>query len=525
MRGLLRAAAALLLASGAAAAPRWTPAARMRVCVYHDSGDRGEGELHAVMLANLLGHFREVEARLAPTSAYAAGALAACDRAAYVGSRWAAPLPRAFLRDAGAYPRPFLWINYGAANLQNELGPEAFAAKTGFLYRRVRGFDAAAGGGVPGFFRDFHYKGARFHKKARREPDGRLIASPELTIIDVLDARVLATAAHTSGRETAPYVTRKGNFFYVADNPFLYIHEQDRYLIVADVLFDFLGLPPRERRRPALVRLEDVHPDYDLRLLYRTVKALKRKKVPFAISVIPRYVRKGAAESDGRDMLQRRSFLRALRYAQSAGATLLLHGYTHHVPDAEGCPSLGSAADYEFWDRCRGAPLAHDSDAFLLGRVAAAKALFAAAGLEAAAWVTPHYAASPRDFRLFGRLFERTLQRVCYFPDGARGPSSPYVSQFFPYTVYRDHYGQFVWPENLGFVPMPGSDWGYETPADIAESARRAAVVRDGWASFFWHPQLAAADGGLQRLEELIDAIRSRGFTFVSLQALRERGE
>lgn len=510
---------ALLLTTGA-------QAASLRVCVYHDAGDDGDGRLHGILLANLLGHFKEADALLRPAQDYVAGALGACDRAAYIGTRWSAALPKTFLREAAAYPRPFLWLNYGVEALQNELGPEAFMAKTGFIFRKVRDFDGPPGpDGVPGFFRDIDYKGATFTKKVRVTPEGRRRGSGELTVVDVADASVLAVARHSARPETAAYATRKGGFFYVADDPFLYTHERDRYLIVADLLFDFLGLPPRERARPAVVRLEDVHPEYDLRLFYRAVKALKSRGVPFAVSVIPVFVPKGGAEAEGRPMTQRRAFLRALRYAQASGGTLLMHGYTHHVADEPGCPSLGSGADYEFWDRCRKAPLAYDSERFTRRRLEAGLGLFKEAGLQAVAWVTPHYAASPADSRLFGKLFARTLQRVTYFPDGPSASTAAYANQFFPYTVYRDHYGQFVWPEDLGFVPMPGADWGYDTPEDIGESVRRTAVVRDAWASFFWHPQLAASDGGLAKLEDTIDAIRSRGFTFVSLKERLERGE
>lgn len=518
-------AAAPLLLTAVPALPAAPASRTLSVCVYYDAGDRGDGQVHAIMLKNLLGHFREASVSLRPAEGYRRGDLGACDRAAYVGTVWGARRPRAFLAEAGAGRGPFLWINYGLDALQNELGPERFLAKTGVLFERLRGFDPERGGeAVPGFFRDIDYKGAVFVKKARREKDGRLLGSAEISMLGVRDAAVLAVARHSSGRESTAYATRKGGFFIVADNPFLYIHEQDRYLVLADLLFDFLGLKPRERLRPAVVRLEDIHPEYDLRLFYRAVKALKRRGVPFAVSVIPKFVGK-AGRPGGRDMAQRRAFLRALRYAQASGGTLLMHGFTHHQRDEPGCPSLGSAADYEFWDRCRDAPLRYDSEAFLRGRVAAAKALFQAAGLSAVGWVTPHYAASPRDFRLFGRLFDRTVQRVCYFPDGAQGPPAPYSSQFFPYTVYKDHYGQFVWPEDLGFVPMPGSDWGFETPEDPAQSAARVAVVRDAWASFFWHPQLAATDGGIERLESLVDAVRSRGFTFVSLAERRAAGE
>src|SRR5262249_31734564 len=140
-------------------------------------------------------------------------------------------------------------------------------------------------------------------------------------------------------------------------------------------------------------------------------------------------------------------------------------------------------------------------------------------------WVTPHYAASATDFALFGKLFERSVQRVCYSFSGPDPRDFIFVSQFFPYTIYKDHYGQFVWPEDLGFVPMPGSNWGYAAPGDIGASADLASVIRDSWASFYWHPQLVNSPGEIEHLERIIDHIRAAGFEFVSLSALKSQGQ
>jgi hypothetical protein len=52
---------------------------------------------------------------------------------------------------------------------------------------------------------------------------------------------------------------------------------------------------------------------------------------------------------------------------------------------------------------------------------------------------------------------------------------------------------------------------GVRLPADILNSARRQLVVRDGVASFFYHPFL-----GLQYLPELIEGIQSQGYAFVA---------
>jgi uncharacterized protein YdaL len=501
------------------------------VCVYFETGKDARfiaGRLHAVMLENLLGHFREARVLLATVSDYARGGLDACDRVVYIGSGLPGPLSPDFLSDAAAESRSFLWIGGNINQLQAAMGPAAFARKAGFAFRGVQGFDPGpAPGGVPGFYRYVDYKGTRFEKMAFvRKSDQAVVASPEIAIVSTGTARVLALAVHSRSGAATPYVTENAGFYYVADNPFTYIHERDRYLVLADLLFDFLKLPPRSRRRYALLRLEDVHPEYDVRLLYRVVDLLKKRRVPFAISLIPMFVPAGQPESKGVAMADRPEFLRALRYARANGGEILLHGYTHNAPGLADCPSLASGADFEFWDRCAQTPLPGDSAELAGARAALGRSLAVSAGFPPLGWVTPHYQASPVDFEEFGRRFDRTVQRVRYGFAGAEAPESrAFVAQFFPYTIFKDHYGQFVWPENLGYVPMPESDPGDQPLPEIAESARRAWVVRDGWASFFWHPQLMDRPGESARLEKIIDDVRARGYVFVSLAALKSRGE
>ena len=523
----------MLGASWARAAPAAArnSAASLRVCVYFEAGQDSRfvnGRLHAIMLENLLGHFREAAVALAPVGDYRPAGLEECDRAAYIGSGLDAPLPGEFLRDVGTYPRPFLWINGNIAQLQAAMGPDSFARKSGFLYRRTEGFGAEKGAdGIPGFYRFVDYKHRRFSKLAFiRSAGGTVVASPDMTIVSAVSAHIRATAVHSVSGGTTPYVTESNGFYFMADNPFVYIHERDRYLVLADLLFDFLRLRPRSGRRNALLRLEDIHPNYDLRLLYRAVDLLKKRRIPFAITLIPEYVAAGAPESAGIAMTKKPEFLRALRYALNNGGELLLHGYTHNAAQLPGCPSLASGADYEFWDRCSQTARPGDSEEFALGRVAKAEALVAAAGFTPVGWVTPHYIASPADLRVFGRSFDRTIQRVRYAFDGAEAPESrAFVTQFFPYTIYKDHYGQFVWPENLGYVPMPENEPGDLPPLDITAEADLSWAVRDGWASFFWHPQLLDRPGESERLEAIIDRIRARGYRFVSLKTLRARGE
>lgn len=516
---LLSSALALLLAPAVAAG-------QLNVCLYYDRAESPSaphaGERSALMIRNLLGHFREVEVRASPLGQYAAGGLSRCDRAAYVGTRFDAALPGAFVADLSGYDRPFLWINYNIWRLQQALGRERFSAAWGFEYQRIDTGSERRRGQVPQFYSELDYKGSAFRKVAQLDGNGNFVGYPEIVMVRPTSARVLAEAMRPADGAKTPYALRNRNFFFVADNPTSVIDERDRYLVFADLLFDFLGLEPRSQKRHAVVRIEDVHPWYDLRLLYQTIDVLRARKVPFAISLIPRYV--GPRAPEGFDASDSPRFVRAIRYARSHGASILVHGYEHHAPLDLGCDNR-SGEGFEFWDGCKDRPLAVDSVGFVQGRLERAKKVLRDAKIPFAGWVTPHYMASPLGFGVIRENFDRILQRMPYFVDGRPLDGANTIEQFFPYTIYRDHYGAHIWPENLGYVPLPEHGGGARRVDAMLEAARANKVLRDVWASFFWHPPLIRSGLGIQTLERLVDGIRAEGYEFVSLQELRARGE
>jgi uncharacterized protein YdaL len=94
------------------------------------------------------------------------------------------------------------------------------------------------------------------------------------------------------------------------------------------------------------------------------------------------------------------------------------------------------------------------------------------------------------------------------------------VGQFFPYTV-RDVYGAAVVPENLGNVVVEGlNNHVTRGPADIIASAKRNLVVRDGVASFFYHPYL-----GVTQLDQVVRGLKGLGYTFVTPTAMLTNGQ
>src|SRR5206468_2092768 len=84
------------------------------------------------------------------------------------------------------------------------------------------------------------------------------------------------------------------------------------------------------------------------------------------------------------------------------------------------------------------------------------------------------------------------------------------VGQFFPYMV-KDIYGETVIPEDLGDIsPTEWNGYPASMPADLLRRARAQTVVRDGIASFFFHPYLDAS-----LLDETARGLLSLGYTFV----------
>jgi uncharacterized protein YdaL len=515
-------AALLALASGAACA---APDARLAVCLYYDGDDNAAdfrlGERSAVMVRNLLGHFREVDVRMAAAGRYVPGSLSRCDRAIYMGTYFDAKLPDAFLSEVAQYRAPFFWMNYNIWALREKTGAEPFEARWGFDYLKTDDPAQPKPGVAPRFYDRFRYKDATFRKVDALDEAGAFTGDAAIVLVRNRSAAVLAEGRQSASGAATPYLLRKGDSFYIADNPVSATDERDRYLILADVLFDFLKLEPRSPRRYALARIEDIHPAYDLRLLYQTIEVFRTRKLPFAISLIPRYV-------DGRralDMTDNMKFVRMIRYAVDNGASILVHGYEHQLPVDLGCGTAFTGEGYEFWDVCNKRPLAFESEQFVQRRLDNAKRILAQAGVPYAGWVTPHYAASEMALRVIQRNFGRMVQRVDYFLAGRPVAPANTVDQFFPYTIERDYHGLHLWPENLGYVPLPDAASAPQPVAEILERARLNKVVRDAWASFFWHPFLINTPLGLASLEKLVDGIRAEGYEFVSLQELRKRGE
>jgi Uncharacterized protein conserved in bacteria (DUF2334). len=468
------------------------------------------GEVYATQVANLAAHFGSWTAH--PVAGYAPGELSTYSAVVYVGSTYDEPLPVAFLDDVLAATVPVVWLYDNIWQLTARHG--AFADAYGFTWRQ---FDFAP-------VAEVRYKGTGLTRYPLNDS-----GIMDYVVTDPARAHPLADAVRPDGT-AFPWAMRSGHLTYIGEIPFAYVSHDDRYLAFSDLMFDALA-PATAVRHRALVRIEDVGPTVKPKDLKAVADYLSKRGVPFTVGVYPEYRDPLGANTGGVPVVKRLrdapEVVSALRYMQSKGGLLVMHGYTHQYAAVPNPYNAVSGDDFEFFrahvdadDYVRyDGPVPEDSAAWAGARLDAGLAEFAAAGFgQPTIFEFPHYAGSATDYAAVAGRFAARYDRGLYFSgvlSGGTVDHSRIVGQFFPYPV-RDVYGSALVPENLGNVTLEEQNHNPPRfPADILASARRNLVIRDGVASFFFHPFL-----GLTYLRQIVEGLQSMGYTFVAAAAV-----
>ncbi|MEV4438169.1 polysaccharide deacetylase family protein [Streptomyces sp. NPDC049577] len=501
------------------------PAGTSALVLYDTTGPYGYlGELYAMAVANLAGHFGTVTSK--PVSAYTAGLVEQYTATIYIGSTYYGgslpdAVPAAFYHDALATGRPVTWIGDNIWNMANSVGVTTFEQKYGWDPTN----SYYAPGGTVGDITQVTYKNQQLTRKIPAGFDGGVLHPAVLSGPGYPQVTELAQATDANSGATSPWAIRSGNLTYVGEIPFTYVSESDRVIVFEDLLFDGLAPATAERHR-AFVRLEDISPKADPAELKAMADYLYAQKIPYGINVIPVYTDPKGVYNNGKaetvTLAQAPQVVTQIKYMLAHGAVLMDHGYTHQYSNVNNPYTGVTGDDFEFFRAHVDAndnvvydgPPAEDSTVWAQGRVTQALAGFAAAGLpKPALWTTPHYAASAADYKVLGQNFTARLERSLYFAGTLSGQpvnASRYIGQFFPYWV-KDVYGTTVLPENIGnYEPQPYNNHPARLPADLIASAKANLAVRDGVASFFYHPYYPVAP-----LQQTIEGIKALGYTFV----------
>lgn len=435
-----------------------------KAVIYYDA----DTENDARQVQVLLRHFR-VEAVLLPVEdSFSPADVPDAEFIFYLGVNHRSALPEAFMHYLSSTDKTVCWLNHNIEYLGDAL-PSEFGFRHEALEEHVECSVA--------------YKGSIFPK-----------ADSLLHIIRVEDAdrcEVIATATTPEG--TVPYVVRSGRFWYFADLPTNYVIEGGRHIVFADLLHDILGQDHREKHL-ALVRIEDVNPMSDPKALRDIANYLGSQNVPFTVGLTPLYL--DPATNTTVSLSEVPKLTKAIRHMVSKGGTVALHGCTHQYRGQ-------TTDDYEFWDGFRDGPIFQDSEGYVRERIDRALKECFRNGIYPLVWETPHYAASQLDYSVVDRIFSTVYER-------RQTMDLLGSDQLLPYYIPAHGSQNQMIPENLGYIPI--SD---PSPDAVIAGARRNLAVRDGFASFFFHPFVP-----LDVLKKIVKEIRSMGYTFGNVRLL-----
>ena len=535
--------------------------------LYDTAGEYGHlGKEYAMLLQNLLGHFKELASITAkPANEYNINDMNKKLTVFYIGSTYNVlsyyPVGSTerdayenFFRDIAFYNTNIVWMNYNLYGFE-EFWMDNYLNQTSFANTYGIHFDSSSNA----HYNRVKYKDTELFKgvipfatpgvdvsACEAEGDNRYACEEELNIVSILDenrTKVFATAYSTlsSGANTPikPYITQGNDkFWYVGDIPFTYMSEEDRYLAFSDLLHDMLGIYHPESHK-AIMRLEDVDARTELSDLNVIARYMKRKKIPFSVATIPVYKDPLGVENNGVDttinLSNSQIGTRLKELYDNGQITIVQHGTTHQfsTPDMNESeirnPYNGlSGDDFEFMRVVESDPnqpysymypIMDDSPIWATDRINSGKDILTQLGLTAFAWEAPHYMAGAKHYRAIQQIYPIQYARVLYYPNEDSNDSTirnKFIGQFFPYLINKDLYGYTIIPENIHNIEDEPNE-GYRPlfPADTIRFAQKLKVVRDGIASFFYHPYLRTI-----YLPDIIQGLKAEGYEFVSAPSL-----
>lgn len=429
----------------------------------------------ARQMGALLGHFH-TSTTIEAADSYRPGEMESYDLACFIGYSVKCSPPLALLKDISERTsKTFLWLSMGMLAF-NEKFPTA--SRLGFEPLSV---DTKT-----------EYSVVQHGKDTFTREDSNITIA---RITDPDKCTVVATVTSKAKKATIPYIMRSGEFWYVADSPFSYTTEMDRYLLFADLMHDILK-EDHPASHLASVRIEDIHPLEDPDRLRAIADLLYSEKVPFLVALIPFYV--DPQQNIRVSLSDKPDVVDAIHYMVRKGGSVVMHGVTHQYRGV-------TATDYEFWDEAANKPVKGLTVESVRKKIDMGLSELFRNGIYPIAWETPHYTAPQVVYDAVAPIFSSAIEQRMAIDD-------PDYCQYFPYIIYHDLHGEKIYPENLGYVPLDDEDPDATTEQvdNIIKYAGKNLTVRDGFASFFYHSFIP-----LNNLQKLVRSIKAMGYTFV----------
>ena len=375
--------------------------------------------------------------------------------------------------------------------------------------------------------------------KITNETDSINIFPQTISQVTAEGATTIVRASHGAGNEYPLFLRRNESYYYAAP-----IIEYTKAIFLGDALHTVFE-DEHARIRPGYIRLEDIHPMADPKKVMEIAEILKEKQIPYMVAVIPVYTNPDTEKeyhfSDSPNLLK------ALKYMQNNGGSIVLHGYTHQFNAKE------TGEGFEFWDVNNNMPIYHRANEDAVKKTRrdfATDAEYEAFrkrqleferdyieekiqrgidelvnyGLFPLAFEAPHYTMSQNGYNVLSDYFSTYVGQVQLSDENwevmGTAPAETTPSIFN---------GMSLLPETIGFVD-PKDPNAIET---MIKEAQRYSVMRDGFVAGFYHPYLGVEGfemllAELEKipnvewidLKERVNTVRSENVTIESGEGL-----
>ncbi|WP_085506062.1 DUF2334 domain-containing protein [Thalassobacillus devorans] len=283
-----------------------------------------------------------------------------------------------------------------------------------------------------------------------------------------------------SDDQSFPLFIQNQSNYYFADNN---LSLQDTILL-GEVLHEILNVPHQDVH-PAAMRLEDVNPLLDPKLLRDSADVLLKRNIPFMISVTPVY--KDPSTGENYYLSESPGLANVLQDLREAGATIILHGYTDQT-------DVGKSGDgFEFWNPAKSLSSDLTEKGYIQARIKQGIIELQKNGLEVYAFETPHYTISQEGYEAVAEFFETYIGQVQLTDNNWRVmEESPFLTS--PGFIH----GMRLVPETLRYI----QDGEPDSVNEVVERAEQLSLARDSVMSAFYHPYLGA-DGLIDMLDKI----------------------
>ncbi|HBG5345604.1 TPA: polysaccharide deacetylase family protein [Clostridioides difficile] len=287
-----------------------------------------------------------------------------------------------------------------------------------------------------------------------------------------------------------PYIINDKNLFYVSKLDL----DGVLFYIFCDSLNDIFNIKTFDKGR-IFVRIEDVHAFRDPKDLVKIADYLSSKNIPFTIALIPAYV--NPKNHKITTLSESPEIVKAIKYMQDKGGTVILHGYTHQYKEEE-----VSGEGYEFWDGKKDEPLKENMKIFVKDRVLSGLRICIENAIYPLAFEAPHYAMESEGYKELKKYFSTYMGQH-------QNNDKKFSTNTYPYIIRDTEEFNIFIPENLGYID-PEDKFTFQ---NIKENLDKVSIVRGFSGGFFFHSYL-----NIEYLKNTIEYLEKQNIEFMNLR-------